>query len=589
MCGINGFSWDDDSLIRKMNKILAYRGPDDTGIYSEKDMSLGHNRLSIIDLSDAGHQPMCNEDRTVWLVFNGEIYNHREIRPILKKKGHKFQSHTDSEVIIHSYEEYGTGCLERFNGMFAFALWDSKKKMLFLARDRIGVKPLYYHFDGKNIIFSSEIKAILRHEIVREISKDALNSFLTYRFIPGPSTILQGIRKLLPAHYLIFRDGRISLKRYWSLSWKPDYKSQKELETEVENLLSDSVRMRLESDVPLGAYLSGGLDSSLIVALNAKLRKDSIKTFTVGFGHESDEFAHAHKVAHYIGTEHREVIVDYNEMTRELPHIVWLMDEPSSDITMMPMYFLSKFSKRYVTVVNTGEGADETFSGYHHYKIGAESFRFVPDSIRKGIYRWYYSPFKSKERKRMLGFKAAEDRALASQLSKHGDLLSNILHFEIENELPNWQLARVDRMTMANAIEARVPFLDYRLVELSAKIPSCMKQRGLSGKHILKKIASKYLPKSIVQRKKQGFTTPREEWIRRDLHDLAEQMLSRENITSRGLFKQEYVASLIDNAKTMRKDLPFRPVSYKILMLVMLETWFRTYLDHDGAKPVRFQ
>jgi asparagine synthase (glutamine-hydrolysing) len=577
MCGISGFSWEDTGLIDKMVRSLAYRGPDDSGIFVD-NVSLGHNRLSIIDLSSAGHQPMCNEEGDIWIVFNGEIYNHAEIRPILEKKGHKFKSETDTETIIHSYEEWGVDCLSRFNGMFAFAIWDSKKKTLFLARDRLGVKPLYYHH-GKNLIFSSEIKAILEHGISREIDRDAINSFLTYRFIPGDRTILKGIRKLLPGHYLICKDNQVKTVRYWQLDWseKPG-----KYEEQLENLLLDSVEKRLMSDVPLGAFLSGGIDSSLIVAMNAKLRGDKVKTFTVGFGHASDEFKHARAAAEHIGTDHHELTLDYRQMTKALPDIVWHMDEPNSDITMVPLYFLSRFAKKKVTVVNTGEGADELFSGYQHFKIGGGPFQLVPEAIRKPVYRWYYSPFKASERAELMQKKPAEDKALAGYLDrkepKH--LLNRILLFDIENELPNWQLTRVDRMTMAHGMEARVPFLDYRIVELSAKMPAGMKMNSLEGKHVLRKVAAKYLPKSIIMRKKQGFTTPRGSWLKADMHDAAARLLTRENVMRRGIFNADYVDTLLSRTKG-KEDLPMRPHSYKLLILSLLEIWMRQYIDQE--------
>jgi asparagine synthase (glutamine-hydrolysing) len=615
MCGINGFSWDDRQLVRQMNSVISYRGPDDKGTYNDKNISLGHVRLSIIDLSSAGHQPMCNEERNVWLVFNGEIYNFKDIRPELEKRGHQFKSDTDSEAIIHAYEEYGYDCLKHFNGMFSFAIWDERDKLhkkLFLARDRLGVKPLYYNFDGKNIIFSSEIKAILQHEVRREIDLNALNSYLTYRFITSDDTMLSGIKKLLPGHYLVFQkkhsdrnvEGSISIHKYWHLEWNiEDGKSEEYFAAKIDALLNDSVKKRLMSDVPLGAFLSGGLDSSLIVAINAKLRAamaggrdDKVKTFSVGFGHASDEFVYAKKVAEYLQTDHKEIVLEYSKMTEALPEIIWYMDEPNSDLTMLPLYFLSKVSRKDAIVVNTGEGADELFSGYHHFKAASPSLGFVPGFVKKNVYKWYYSPFKETERKALFARPGSEmpkeDNSLHEYLNNEGKghpkhLLNKILLFDIEKELPNWQLTRVDRMTMAHAQEARVPFLDYRMIELAATIPPQLKQKGLNGKYILKKVAGKYLPKEIIYRKKQGFTTPREEWLKKDFQEIAFGLLSRESVRERGLFEYGYIEKLKAKVENSKRDKPFLPYSYKLLMLAMLEQWCRTFVDGSGRKPIK--
>jgi len=336
MCSISGFTWEDKSLIQDMNKILAHRGPNDDGIYLDSNISLGHNRLSIIDLSKAGHQPMSNREGTIWIIFNGEIYNFKEIREKLENKGYNFLSKSDTEVIIYAYEEYGFDCLKLFNGMFAFAIWDLRKKLLFLARDRIGIKPLYYMYDGKDLIFASELKAILRHKIDKIIDLQCLNSFLTYRFIPSDKTMLIGIKKLLPGHYAIFNEGKLSIKRFWELKWKGSNKSENYNIALLEKLLFSSVELRLNSDVPLGAFLSGGVDSSLIVAINKKLRKDVIKTFTIGFGHETDEFKYAREVADILSTDHHEIVLDYKKITKKLPTIIWQMDEPHSAITIVP-------------------------------------------------------------------------------------------------------------------------------------------------------------------------------------------------------------------------------------------------------------
>jgi len=581
MCGINGFSWEDGALVKRMNQAISYRGPDDTGIYTDKNISLGHNRLSIIDLSKKGHQPMSNKEGTVFISYNGEIYNFKEIREELEKKGYSFASDTDTEVMIYAYQEWGHGCISRFNGMFAFALWDSEKKELFLARDRIGIKPLYYHYDGSRIIFSSEIKAILAHGIEKAVDTGSFSSFLQYRFIASDSTMIKGIKKLLPGHYLVFKDGKISIKRYWSLSWSTGRRSLEHYAKAVDKLLNDAVEKRLMSDVPLGVFLSGGLDSSLITAINARLRDEPVRTFSVGFGHETDELGYASKVSELLSTEHREIVLDYKQLTKSLPDIVWHMDEPNTDITMMPLYFLSKAARQKVTVINTGEGADELFSGYYHYYVGSSWFDYVPRIAKRTTYESYYSPFKTTERKQLLGNRAKDDRTLHDCLKKKGHILSRILHFDIEHELPNWQLTRVDRMSMAHAMEARVPFLDHRMAELASSIPPNFKQRGLEGKHVLKKTALKYLPRDIIYRKKQGFTTPMHAWLKHDLEKFADKTLSESNIR---FLNKEYVQRLIEKHKKIQKPRMLMRTSYQLLILTLFDVWHRIYIEHDAGK-----
>jgi asparagine synthase (glutamine-hydrolysing) len=584
MCGITGFTWEDKDLLRKMTDIIAYRGPDDHGYYTDSNVSLGHRRLSIIDLSQAGHQPMSNEDGSVQIVFNGEIYNYKELVPELEKK-HSFKSATDTEVLIHGYEQWGPeGLLKHINGMFAFAIWDSGKKRLFLARDRIGIKPLYYVNTKKGLIFASEIKAILEcPEIKREINLNSLNSYLTYRFITSEDTMLKGIKKLLPGHYLMFEKGKINIKKYWDLSFNVLDKSEDYFVKKFRQLMDECVESHLMSDVPLGAFLSGGIDSSLVVAINSKLRQDPVKTFTVGFGHETDEFRHAKRVAEHFNTDHHELILDYKEMTKALPKIIWYMDEPNSDITMVPLYFLSKFSRQKVTVVNTGEGADELFSGYQHFRVGSPSFKLVPNIIKRNVYSLYYSPFKSWERKDLFSSLPKEDNSLNQYLTNKEpkDMLNRILLFDIKNELPNWQLTRVDRMTMAHAQEARVPFLDQKMVEFSATVPINLKLKSLDGKYLMKKAVKDVLPKEIVTRSKQGFTTPRDEWIKKDLQGLAFELLSKKRVQERKIFDYRFIDKIKEKA-SVKGDRPFRPYSYKLMILAMFEMWQQIYLDGDS-------
>jgi asparagine synthase (glutamine-hydrolysing) len=595
MCGINGFSWEDKNLIKQMNKIISYRGPDDKGTYTDKHVSLGHNRLSIIDLSKAGKQPMTNEDGSIFIVFNGEIYNFKEIKQKLIKKGHKFNSNTDTEVIIHAYEEFGEECLKLFNGMFAFAIWDTNNKKLFLARDRLGIKPLYYYLDQKNekLIFSSEIKGILQHEIKKKINIQSFNSFLTYRFITSDETMIQNIKKLKPGHYLTYQNKKIHMNKYWNLKWNTINKSKDYFVKKIDQLLNESVDKRLLSDVPLGIFLSGGLDSSLITSINSKLRNDTIKTFSIGFNHKSDELKYASKVANLLNTNHKELILDYNQITKEIPNIVWYMDEPHSDPSVIPLYFLSKFAKKDITVVNTGEGADELFSGYYHYYIGSNLFNTIPNLIKKKVYNYYYSPFKKNQRKQLLNnsdntnnninSSIKEDNTLKRYLNKKHHILNNVLHFDIKKELPNWQLTRVDRLTMAHGMEARVPFLDHNLVELSSSIPTNLKQKGFCGKYILKKVAKKYLPKEIIYRKKQGFTTPLHLWFKHDFNNITQNLFNDTNIN---FINKNYIKKLLNKQKNIKNHTKFTKSTYQLFILSLFTIWHKTYIDQNKPKLI---
>lgn len=586
MCSINGFTWEDKKLIKEMNEILKHRGPDDNGIFIDKNISLGHNRLSIIDLSKAGHQPMSNEDNSIWIIFNGEIYNYVKLRNYLEKLGYNFQSDTDTETIIYAYEEFGEDCLKLFNGMFAFAIWDSKKKSLFLARDRLGIKPLYYyHLNGK-LIFSSEIKAILKHNIDKSIDKKCLNSFLKYRFIPSNKTIIKNLKKILPGHYAVFKNGNLKIQKYWNLNWEISEKPINYYLKRLDNLVTSSIKLRLRSDVSLGAFLSGGVDSSLVVAINSRLINKPVKTFTVGFGHETDEFKYARIVSEYLSTDHHEIILNYKKITRELPNIIWHMDEPHSEITIVPLYFLSEFAKSEVTVVNTGEGADELFSGYSPYYIGSSIFKPIPSILKKEFYLWYYCVFKNNERKKLLKENYSNDEILRYYLNNSNypqypkQFLNKLLNFDIKHELPNWELNRTDKMTMAHSLEARVPFLDHRIVNLSSKMPIRYKQSNLTNKFILKKYALNFLPKDIVNRKKQGFFVPMHSWLKHDLEDIIEKILLQEK---NELFERDYVNKLIKKHKKLTKPKPFMYLSFQLLILLFFNIWYEMYINEKST------
>jgi asparagine synthase (glutamine-hydrolysing) len=590
MCGISGFNWEDKKLINAMKNSISYRGPDDNGIFTDKNISLGHNRLSIIDLSKDGHQPMSDDEGQVWIVFNGEIYNYKKIKKDLTKKGYKFNSGSDTEVIINAYLEYGHDCLSYFNGMFAFAIWDSNKKELFIARDRLGIKPLYYFEENGRFIFSSEIKAILKHDVKREIDLNSLNSFFKYRFIANHKTMIYGIKKLLPGHFAVLKNKKLTIKKFWDVKWNIENKSEDYYVKKLDKTLFSSVKRRLMSDVPLGAFLSGGLDSSLIVAMNAKLKKEAVKTFTVGFGHETDEFNYAKKVSEHLSTDHHEINLDFKTITKKLPTIVWHMDEPNSDITMVPLYFLSEFAKKKVTVVNTGEGADEIFSGYEHFKVGAEMFKVVPKFVKGNVYSYYYSPFKKNERQSLFQNPITNEKNMLRRYlfyKKQGypkDFLNRILLFDIKNELPNWQLTRVDRMTMVHGMEARVPFLDHEMVELSARMPVKYKQPNLNGKYILKKVAQKYLPRNIVHRKKQGFTTPMHAWMKNNLEDATQSFLFS---NKKKFYNYDYITKLLNKHKMTDKPRPFVRYSYQLMMLLFFDIWYEMYINQVSENKIK--
>ncbi|WP_089717678.1 asparagine synthase (glutamine-hydrolyzing) [Candidatus Entotheonella palauensis] len=388
MCGIAGFSWQDEALAGKMSQTLAHRGPDQYGVYTDAWVSLGHRRLSIIDLREHGRQPMSNEDGTVWVTYNGEIYNFPELRQTLEAKGHVFRSRTDTEVIVHAYEEYGPACVEKFNGMFAFAIWDQNQRELFLARDRLGIKPLYYYWNRNQFVFASEIKAILQApEVEREVNPQAVYHYVGYEFVPAPDTMFRHVHKLPPGHYLRFKNGQVTVQRYWDMTFQTENLSPRDYAEHMRELLTEAVRKRLISDVPLGVFLSGGLDSSTIVALMSHCGVEPIKTFSLGYEDETfSELDYARVVAKQFNTEHRELIVE--PVTPELiEKAVWQLDEPMTDLSSVPFYLICQRAREHVTVCLSGEGGDESLVGYDRFKASKAhaSYALLPDWIRRGI------------------------------------------------------------------------------------------------------------------------------------------------------------------------------------------------------------
>lgn len=632
MCGICGiYGFEDKELLKRMCDVIEHRGPDDSGIFLDKIVGLGNRRLSIIDVV-GGRQPIHNENESIWITYNGEVYNFKEIREELQRKGHKFYTNTDTETIVHSYEEYGEECLKKLRGMFAFAIWDSNKKMLFLARDRLGKKPLYYYYKNGIFIFGSEIKSILQYNMPRLVDYDAVHSYLTYRFVFGSSTIFRDIKRLPSGCSLICTSDGISIKKYWDIAMSPQVLSEDYCVKKLGELLRESIRLRLMSDVPLGAYLSGGIDSSTVVAMMSTLLDEPVKTFSVGFGDpEFDETDYARTVADYFETDHHEFIVEPNAM-KLFPKIIWHFEEPIADPALFPTYMLSECAKKYVTVVLTGEGGDELFAGYEHYKIMtlAEKYhRNVPDFVKikvapavlkkvpkkildklfryssllgdEGInrvtkyisilenkgesYLSIISIFDDDEKQQLYaGMKEYANTNLAIELNEKyfsgmnsNGLLNRLLYLEIKTSLPEHLLMKVDKMTMAHSIEARAPFLDHLLAEFSAALPQNLKLNGFVDKYILRKTMNQLLPKKITKRQKQRFFVPIDKWLNGgEARELTLQILDSDSIKKRGYFNYEYIRRMFE--KFDKSKLYY---SRQIWSLVALELWHRIYVEQD--------
>ena len=607
MCGIVGFNWNDKDLLKKMMKLVNHRGPDESGYYLDGDISLGHQRLKIIDLK-TGRQPIHNEDESIQIIFNGEIYNYLDLRNDLEKNGHRFYTNTDTEVIVHSYEEYGIDCVNRFNGMFAFAIWDSNKKQLLLARDRLGIKPLYYYFDGDKFIFASEIKAILEYEgIEREVDLNALNEYFTYRYVPTNRTMIKNIYKLLPGHILVFKNNAINVSRYWDLKESITNNSEGYYTSKLRELLRESVKMRLMSDVPLGVYLSGGIDSSCIVALMSEM-VDNIKTFSVGFGSEGEnELDYARYVSEYFGTDHHEIIVGENDL-KLLPEMIWHLDEPVGDAATLPTYIISKFAKREVTVVLAGEGGDELFAGYDNYKImkiGHNFSKLVPKFVKTNLLPIIGKPFSGNVNlMRVLDLASAENEyeqylnVIAcfnkNEIKRLGDfnmvnlkeyfpnnmkMLNKLLYFGIKTWLPNDFFMKADRMTMAHAIEERVPLLDPNIVDFSFTIPPNLKLKGFTGKYIFKKAMIGILPQKIIYRKKQGYGTPMDYWFKHSLKDVLEKLIDE---STHNYYNKEYVSNILKKFQKSggNPNMNFYNAQ-KLWSVLIFEMWHKMFIEHE--------
>jgi asparagine synthase (glutamine-hydrolysing) len=647
MCGIVGIIntvlTPERSLLEKMCRIMTHRGPDGEGCYIEGPIALGHRRLSIIDL-EGGKQPMSNEDDTVWITFNGEIYNFPDVQRELEKKGHRFKTRSDTEVIIHAYEEYGKECIKYFRGMFAFGIWDSKKKELFLARDRLGKKPLYYYVDDRSFIFASEIKAILQDEYIkRELDVKALADYFTYHYVPFPETIFKGIHKLPPGHLMtvrIVQDVRdvqvvsnkcndrtseaiehieFTIHQYWDIEYKPDYSlSEQEWVEALKEKLKEAVRIRLISDVPLGAFLSGGIDSSTVVAFMSMVQNTPVKTFSIGFKEEDfSEVKYAREVAKRFGTEHQEMVVEPDAI-EVLPKLAWEFDEPFADSSAIPTYYVSKMARKYVTVILSGDGGDETFAGYRRYLWARDMHKYdwiplplraivfgipaalLPDGMRgKGMLRHLSNgPFEryaglntfgelnslknllstdvlNEVQKRQNG--RLHDYAFLKKyydFCKHDDYLTKIQYMDTKTYLAEDILTKVDRASMLCSLETRAPLLDHEVIELVARIPSSMKIKDGETKYILKKAMDGILPDTILYRKKMGFGVPLIYWFKKDLTQYAREVLLSQETKHRGIFNQSYIKNILERHQKKGRDL-----SAKIWALLFFEHWCRNWLD----------
>jgi asparagine synthase (glutamine-hydrolysing) len=622
MCGITGkifFSKErniEEAELKRMADIIQHRGPDDEGFYIHKNVGLGFRRLSIIDLH-TGHQPLSNENESKWIIFNGEIYNFLQLRQQLIQKGYSFKTKTDTEVILKLYEEYGVHCVDFLRGMFGFAIWDDEKKQLFCARDRFGIKPFYYYKDNEKLVFGSEIKSILKSaNIDKTLSDDALDSYFAFGYITSDLSIYKEIKKLQPAHYLLLSfkgQPTIEIKKYWDIVFEPDRcKSEKEWCDEIESALSESVKLHMIADVPLGAFLSGGIDSSSVVAMMAKNSKQPIKTFSIGFKEQKyNELQYAREVAEKYGCEHHEEIVEPESMSL-LPKLVYAYDEPFADSSAIPTYYVSKLARKYVTVVLSGDGGDELFAGYDVYKhlkqiysnplnfkspilnkfIWGNVHRLIPDHGKGKTTTYYYSKDKKlipahlsvwsrTERKRLLVNYGFIDHTNVSENFKERilkkrpdyDFISNMQSLDMQTYMVDSVLTKVDRASMLNSLEVRVPLLDHKFAELSFKIPWNLKFNQGNQKYIFKKAMTPYLPSSILNHPKQGFSVPLEFWFKDDLKEYVNDTLLSENSKLSRFLNKKYVTEIIHKNQKGTKDF-----SSRIWPLVFFEEWLKQNL-----------
>lgn len=611
----------DPGLLERMNEAIRHRGPDDDGYYFSDGVGLAMRRLSIIDLK-TGHQPIHNKDNTAWIVFNGEIYNYRELREQLEKLGHKFYTDSDTEAIVHAYDQYGTDCPKYLRGMFAFAIWDERAKSLFLARDRVGKKPLLYAELNGELVFGSEFNALLQHPgISRDVDFEAIHHYLSFICVPAPLTAYRAIRKLEPGHWLWWRNGEIKIERYWQLDFSQKLNiGEEEAGERVVELLREAVRIRLMSEVPLGAFLSGGIDSSAVVALMAQESSGQVKTFSIGFDEQDfSELHHARRVAEHVGADHHEFIVRPDAM-EILPTLVEHYGEPFADSSSIPSYYVSRETRAYVTVALNGDGGDECFAGYQRYAAMnlAQRYAALPGALRNGLianvvnalpgFNARPNPLRKAKRfvaaasmptvERYLRWVSAFDEEakqnLYSESFRHetanfrtasilepwfakangAGIVDASLLTDTMTYLPNDLLVKMDIASMAVSLEARSPFLDHHLMEFAASLPENLKLRRLTTKYLLKRVLRKLVPAQNLNRSKMGFGVPIGHWFRGAMQPFLRETLLSDKALARGLFKPEMVLRIIDQHVAAKSD-----HSHRLWSLLMLELWFQRFID----------
>ncbi|MDA1214992.1 MAG: asparagine synthase (glutamine-hydrolyzing) [Planctomycetota bacterium] len=644
MCGITGASWTargeplSRDVLERMQSVLVHRGPDDDGAYFSKTSNgqpgaaLGFRRLSIIDL-ESGHQPLANEDETVWIVFNGEIYNYRELRPDLEARGHRFRTHSDTETIVHLYEEYGVDCLKHLRGMFAFAIWDDRKKILFLARDRLGKKPLVYRQESERLAFASELKSLLQIPGAgRTLDPVALDRYLMYQYVPYPDCILQGYQKLPPAHYAVYDNGKMTVERYWTPPYDssahstlevkiPDANaSEHEWRKALRETVTEAVRLRMRSDVPLGAFLSGGIDSTIIAGLMQQLSAEPIHTFTIGFPvAQFDERSYAREAAEHLGTIHHETIVEPKALDI-LPKLIWHYDEPFADSSAIPMMYLAQTTREHVTVALSGDGGDELFAGYERYRaiqlsqyfdvlpqalrslLFKQIWKMIPASVQQkssrrrlkrfvqglgdaSIHRYgrWISVFDEDQRETLLSsdFKASIRNAdpfdfleNAYDMCRKTDFVTQTTCADVHTYLPGDILTKVDIASMAYSLECRCPLLDQQVAELAARIPLSLKMRGSQQKKILIDTFAEFIPPRLRKRRKMGFGVPLDHWFRNELKEMLRDTLLSTKALQRGYFNPQAVEKLVEDHLASRVD-----HSNRLWLLLCFELWQQMFLD----------
>lgn len=631
MCGICGKLAFDGArgslaLLREMAAMIRHRGPDDEGYYVSGPVALGFRRLSIIDLK-SGHQPLSNEDDSVWIVFNGEIYNYHELRTFLLTKGHVFKTQSDTEVIVHLYEELGVACLQRMRGMFAFAIWDNNTRTMLLARDRVGIKPLYYAITNTSLVFGSEIKAILADPAIqRKMVPELIDRFLTFQYVPGEETLLQGIQKLAPGHYLQVKDGRPEINQYWDLNLADSASevSVEQAQADLLGLIEDTVKLHMIADVPVGVLLSGGVDSTGILSLAVQNSVKTLGTFTVGFSQRevADERPYAKLAAQQFGTEHHEMTITAEDFAAFLPKYVWHMEEPVCEPPAIALYYVSKLAREHVTVLLSGEGGDEAFAGYSNYRnlvwleklkrggpllnralAGGMSLtnslfglsrlaKYVP--LMNHRFPDYYYSRTSNPYRTGNGLGSLYSGHFAQTINRdHSvqplqtlrtrvrdyDTLHSMLYIDTKTWLPDDLLLKADKMTMANSIELRVPLLDHKILEFAGALPSSLKVKGLNTKFILKKALANKIPSQIRKRKKAGFPVPYGSWFRKELKDLVWDVLLDSKTIDRGYFRKESIEGLL------AANLKGADHSKAIFSLLNLELWQRIFLEKEEVAP----